>query len=98
MRYLIEAETEHEKELIKNEADRIQTVHDIGWAVRMMQSRQKVARKGWNGEGQYILLHYVADTSVMSENYVAIRTVDKRFAPWTCSQADLLAEDWEVVE
>lgn len=30
--------------------------------------------------------------------YVMMCTVDGSFVPWTCSQSDLLAEDWETVQ
>lgn len=30
--------------------------------------------------------------------YVFMRTAQNDFVPWLCSQTDLLANDWEVVE
>lgn len=30
--------------------------------------------------------------------YVTMKTVDGAIVPWVCSQSDLLADDWEVVE
>jgi hypothetical protein len=30
--------------------------------------------------------------------YIMMCTADGSFVPWLCSQTDLLAEDWEVVE
>ena len=62
----------------------------IGWAVKQLQHGLKVTRRGWNGPGQYLALDD-------GKHFVWIRTVQDRFVPWTCSQTDLLAMDWEVV-
>jgi len=69
----------------------------IGRAVDEMRDGKRVARQGWNGKGMFLFLHEVNDASVMTMNYVAIRAVGDVIIPWTCSQSDLLAEDWMVV-
>lgn len=78
-------------------------LHDIGWAVLKVRVGQKVYRRGWNGRNQYIALidpfskdHGMQDG--MTLPFVYIKTVDDEFVPWLCSQTDLLAEDWELVE
>lgn len=30
-------------------------------------------------------------------SYVTLKTADDKIVPWTCSQSDLLATDWEVL-
>lgn len=85
----------------------------IGWAVKQMQNGSKVARAGWNGkamflyyvpEGQYPARTDVAkkewgeDGLVPYQSYIAMKTVQGSVVPWLCSQTDLLATDWDVVE
>lgn len=41
--------------------------------------------------------HIGADTPLDSQPYVAMWTAQKQWQPgWLCSQADLLATDWEI--
>lgn len=43
--------------------------------------------------------HIGEDTPLDSQPYVAMWTAAQQWQPgWLCSQADLLANDWEVVE
>lgn len=30
--------------------------HDFGWALRMLKNGHRVARKGWNGKGMWVVL------------------------------------------
>lgn len=74
---------------------------NIGTAVRSMRDGVKVRRRGWNGKGMHIALAIdgVACAEVGSYDlvpFVFMRTAQGTFVPWLCSQADLLAEDWEV--
>lgn len=71
---------------------------DIGWAVRTMRSPygDKVRRAGWNGKGMYVQLREPDANSRMTEPYVYMKTAQGGLIPWLCSQADLLATDWEV--
>lgn len=83
----------------------------IGHAVKEMQNGKRVARAGWNGKGMYLAYQpgYInANTSRetgLPEGtvckflpYVMMKTAGGEFVPWTCSQTDLLAVDWVVVE
>jgi len=77
---------------------------DIGKALAAMNTGDKVARAGWNGKGMY-LLHAEGGTfsqegQVMGdlEQHIVMKTADDKFVPWLCSQTDLLATDWEVVQ
>lgn len=71
---------------------------DIGEAVHMMRNGSKVAREGWNGPDQYLEMQTPDEHSKMTLPYIYIRTVQGDLVPWLCSQTDLLAVDWVVVE
>jgi hypothetical protein len=71
---------------------------DIGWAVEELLGGGNVRRRGWNGKNQY--LEYVpfwriTPDSKPGAHFVAIHAQDGTLVPWLCSQADLLATDWE---
>jgi hypothetical protein len=70
----------------------------IGEAVAELKNGQRVARSGWNGRGMYLALQRPDAHSKMSLPYVYMKTADNKLVPWLCSQTDLLAEDWEIVE
>lgn len=74
-------------------------------ALHFIRNGEKVRRSGWNGKGIYIWLRLGSDVApnpnapdVMCQMYVEMFTADKTFVPWLCSQTDLLAVDWEVVD
>lgn len=71
---------------------------NIGEALEAMRSGFAVARTGWNGRGMWLRLQVPDAHSKMSLPYVYMRTVTGDLVPWLCSQTDLLAEDWVVVE
>ena len=85
----------------------------IGRAVHCMKQGMKVARKGWNGKGMFLyyvpgsefevnrepLLGIMGKgATVQYHAHIDMKTAQGYCVPWLCSQADLLAEDWEVVE
>jgi hypothetical protein len=74
----------------------------IGWAVDTLRQGVLVHRQGWNGRGMYLALAG-SPAAVLSDGsdvdlrpHVVMRTVDGTFVPWTCSQTDLLANDWQA--
>ncbi len=70
----------------------------FGEAIARMKGGQRVARRGWNGPGQWLALQTPDAQSKMTLPYIFIRTVQNDFVPWLASQTDMLAEDWyEVV-
>ena len=69
----------------------------IGWAVEALGQGRKIRRAGWNGKGMYVALQKPDEHSKMTEPYVYMRTAQGGLIPWLCSQADLLATDWELV-
>lgn len=82
----------------------------FGEAIRRLKAGQKVARKGWNGKTQYIELasniSYVnAAKAIVNCEHDAIGSKAIAFVGtsgvqmgWLASQADMLAEDWVIVE
>jgi len=70
---------------------------DIGEAVRHMEHDQTVARAGWNGKNMWIRIQKPDHGSRMTLPYVFMSTAQGDLVPWLCSQADLLAKDWELV-
>jgi hypothetical protein len=71
---------------------------DIGWAIDQLRAGDRVRRAGWNGKGMYLTLQVPDAHSKMTLPYVYISTNQGDLIPWVCSQADLLADDWELVE
>lgn len=87
-------------------------MNGIGWAIKQMRNGFKVGREGWNGKGMFLYYVpegvYPARTNVAKKEwgedalvpyqaYIAMKTVQGTVVPWLCSQTDLLATDWEVV-
>lgn len=87
--------------------------YDIGWAVEVMRSGNRVRRAGWNGTGMFIFLVsgstfqvnrppllgiYPEGTTINYHAHVDMKTATGEIVPWTCSQPDLLATDWELYE
>ena len=81
----------------------------FGLAIEAMKKGKKVARQGWNGKNQYIELatniSYVnAENKVINCDHNAIGNKAIAFVGtsgvqmgWLASQADMLAEDWLIV-
>lgn len=75
-------------------------------ALRALKSGKRVARAGWNGKGMWIVLINNLEwdaSSLVASNlarlpWIGMKTADDKFVPWLCSQTDMLAEDWEVVQ
>jgi hypothetical protein len=72
-------------------------IQDIGWAVQKMRGGEKVARLGWNGRNMFLKLQRPDGGSKMTLPYVYMYTATGDLVPWLCSQADLLATDWQTV-
>ena len=70
----------------------------IGWAVDQMWYGFRVRRAGWNGKGMWLQIQLPDANSKMTLPYVYMSTVTGALVPWLCSQADLLATDWELAE
>lgn len=71
----------------------------IGWVVKELQNGGKVRRAGWNMH-LTLVRYWNSDDLVPGERlpFVAMKTVQGEMVPWSCSQSDLLAGDWEPAE
>jgi hypothetical protein len=81
----------------------------FGQAIEALKKGARVARKGWNGKNQYIELaknisYTTADGDIVNCDHDAIGNQAIAFVGtsgvqmgWLASQADMLAEDWYLV-
>jgi hypothetical protein len=81
---------------------------NIGQAIEALKAGNLIRRAGWNGKGMHLYLedslHYAAGGGSLKgaertyEPCIVMFTAQGKHQPgWLASQADLLAEDWEVV-
>lgn len=75
-----------------------QPTNDMGWTLKQLRNGSLVRRRGWNGKGMHIALQVPDKNSANTLPYVWMKTVQGDRVPWVCSQADLLATDWEFAE
>ena len=83
---------------------------DFGKAIKLLKEGKRVQRQGWNGKGQYIeiatnISYKNTNAEVINAEHEAIGNKAIAFVGtsgvqlgWLASQADMLAEDWKVVE
>ena len=82
----------------------------FGLAIEAAKMGKRIARKGWNGKNQYVELatciSYVRnDGGIINAHHDAIGNKALAFVGtsgvqmgWLASQADMLADDWMIVE
>ena len=83
---------------------------DFGKAIKLLKEGKRLQRKGWNGKGQYIELATnisyintnqeiinVEHSSIGNKAIAFIGTSGVQLG-WLASQADMLSEDWEVLD
>lgn len=70
----------------------------FGEAINILKSGGKVAREGWNGKDMYLEMQVPTELSKMTLPYLYLKTADNNLVPWTASQTDVLAMDWEIVQ
>ena len=83
---------------------------DFGKAIQLLKEGKKVQRAGWNGKNQYIELatsisYKNTNEEIINAEHDAIGNKAIAFVGtsgvqlgWLASQADMLAEDWKLVE
>jgi len=92
-----------------NERIIMETTPTFGWAVEMLKERKKVARKGWNGKGMHLFLKNGFVTAVDPSDpekgninylpHICMLTAQGDICVgWLASQADMLSNDWCIVE
>ena len=82
----------------------------FGLAIEAAKMGKKIARAGWNGKNQYVELAYCISyknhsAEVINANHCNIGNKALAFVGtsgvqmgWLASQADMLADDWYIVE
>ena len=93
------------------EAYRLTDGLSFGLAIEAARQGKKIARKGWNGKGQYVELG--CDFTYTAPGDIPVRSVQHldigsqalvfvgtrgRQVGWLASQSDMLADDWMIVE
>ena len=81
-------------------------------ALEVLKNGARVARKGWNGKGMFVLLingHAVAESinacygdgtnkvNVPVRDALYLYTTTNELVAWGASQTDMLADDWQIV-
>ena len=83
---------------------------NFGLAIEAAKMGKKIARKGWNGKGQYVELgtdfdyyttndegRHVCHQDIGSTALVFVGTRGRQVG-WLASQSDMLADDWYILE
>lgn len=71
---------------------------DFGDAIRALKAGDLVRRAGWNGRNMHVGLQLPVASAQMTMPFLYMKTAQDEMIPWTVSQADALATDWEIVE
>ena len=83
---------------------------NFGKALEQIKQGKKVRRKGWNGKNQFIELAtgisyknlnneiINVEHETIGNNAIAFVGTSGVQLGWLASQADMLSEDWEVIE
>lgn len=86
---------------------------NFGQALEALKLGKRVSRKGWNGSGMFLFLVpgsvfkvnrapllgiYPMGAEIRYHAHVDMKTAQGDVVPWLCSQTDMLAEDWSIVD
>lgn len=112
--YMVEYSHDYVSWLPKDVFDRAYRSFDggmpFGSAIELLKMGFKLQRKGWNGKNQYIELatnisYVTCSGEIINSEHEAVGNKAIAFVGtsgvqmgWLASQADMLAEDWIVVE
>ncbi len=85
----------------------------FGHAIAALKAAQRVARAGWNGKNMFLFLVagstfkvnraplmgiYPEGTAINYHSHIDMMTAQDYVVPWLASQADMLADDWLIVD
>ena len=103
------AKADRYNQLVKNKPEAVKTEDlDFGKAIQLLKEGKKLQRKGWNGKNQYIELatnisYKNTEDETINAEHDAIGNKAIAFVGtsgvqlgWLASQADMLAEDWQI--
>lgn len=79
---------------------------DFGIALAFLKQGFRVARKGWNGKGMWLMLCIPYGDYTLEKDgktygrlpYIYMKTADEKLVPWVASQTDVLADDWFFID
>lgn len=82
---------------------------DFGEAIKALKEGKRVARTGWNGKRMFLLYVPSEKWDIIDKiglgiskgnllSWIGMKTADGKFVPWLASQADMLADDWIIIE
>lgn len=81
---------------------------NFGEAIEVMKNGGRVARKGWNGKGMFLFLatgkefesqNFGDSLPEIVQDVICMKTAqDTICIGWLASQADMLSDDWKIVE
>ncbi len=71
---------------------------NFGAVITHLKLGGRAEREGWNGKGMHIELQVPDEHSKMKQPYIYICPVGGKLIPWLVSQADMLAEDWRLIQ
>lgn len=63
--------------------------------IELLENGRGVRRKGWNNTDNYI--KQIKETKY-TDSFTVMRGPNMKDIPWLMSQADLKADDWEIVQ
>ena len=72
----------------------------FGEAFKEIRDGKRAMRDGWDGPGQWVAVQWPPEGAKIQHPYLYLSTTDGRFSklvPWTPSQLDLFATDWEIL-
>lgn len=82
---------------------------DLGTALIYLKKGFRISRKGWDGKDQYLVLAKMKECYLLSgenisspkhdnigDNFIMFVGTSGYQCGWLASQADMLANDWEV--
>lgn len=96
-----------------NNAYQPMTNMSFSHALEFINRGYKMQRAGWNGKGMFVFLVpgstfkvnrppllgiYPEGTEINYHAHIDMKTADGTIVPWLCSQTDVLAKDWQLVE
>ena len=84
---------------------------DFGHTLKALKQGKRVSREGWNGKGMFLFLVlgsvfkvsrepllgvFPEGTEIQYHAHIDMKTAQGDIVPWTCSQTDMLADDWSI--
>lgn len=72
--------------------------YEFGAALALLKIGKTMARKGWNGKGQWVKAQFPDKNSKMQLPYLYLHNAQDQLVPWVPSTGDLFATDWVEVQ